>query len=84
MTTAINDRHGMDATNGPTRAFPRKVGRHSIEVTLLVGPGGDQLYGTDTAYGRLWKPSKAELVKAIRFIYGQRRVEIVDSWLAEG
>jgi hypothetical protein len=65
------------------RAFPVKVGR-TLQITRLIGPGGDRLYGTDTAYGRMWRSSEAELFKALRFVFDCRKVEVVDSWLSEG
>jgi hypothetical protein len=66
------------------RAFPVKVGKATLQITLLVGPGGDKTYGTDTVHGRLWRSSKADLFKVLRFIFDRSRINVVDSWLSEG
>lgn len=68
----------------PTRPFPTKAKRGVLQITLLIGPDGDKLYGVDTAHGRLWKPSKDELFKALRFIFDCRKIEVVDTWLSRG
>jgi hypothetical protein len=59
----------------------RKSDRRTLQITLLLTADGPLQYGTDTEYGRLWKPTKDELFKALRFIFKVKKIEAVNSRL---
>jgi hypothetical protein len=55
--------------------------RREVTITLLLHASEDQ-WGFECQHGKLWKPTQVELFKAIRFIFGVRRVIVAEQRLS--
>ena len=55
--------------------------RETVRIVLLIGTDDARPYGTETPHGRMFRATKDDLFRAIRFVYGCRHVDVIDTFL---